>query len=322
MASSSDCLILEPGSVIADRYEVLGHIGAGGMGVVLRVVDRVLENKVIALKLLYRDNSDDKISLARFRNEVLLARELDHPNIVRLYDLGKTANGDYFITMEYVEGMSLGQRIKCEHLDKLPFTEVLRILFQTCMALDYAHNKGIVHRDVKPDNILLAKNGHVKLTDFGLARSLNVEKGLTASQETVGTPHYMAPEQLRGERPDRRVDIYALGIAAYEMATGKKPFPGEVYMQVAGLHLSAKIPAIAKDSGIPAWFQDFVEDCTEKDPNKRFQTMAEVAEELSEEMEKLGVPPDKPRQAASGVKRRPRWNAFSRPFAWFASSSH
>ncbi len=269
------------GTLIASRYEVVGRLGSGGMGLVLEVVDRALENETIALKMLYPEMSRDKTQFARFRNEVLISRKLAHPNIVRLYDFGAAAKGYYYISMEYASGGSLGQRIRDMRDEPLPFDEKIRILFEVAQGLSGAHRQGVVHRDLKPDNILLAEDGSVKLTDFGLARSLGVDKGFTNTGETVGTPFYMAPEQLRGEKADQRADIYSLGILAFELATGVRPFVDDDYMTLARMHFVDPLPKIVtKGSGIPRWFESFLAKCCEKNCEDRFQTVDEVSQVL------------------------------------------
>ncbi len=269
------------GTLIAGRYEVVGRLGSGGMGLVLQVRDRALESETIALKMLYPEMSRDKTQFARFRNEVLISRKLAHPNIVRLYDFGAAAKGYYYISMEYASGGSLGQRIYDLNSERLSFAEVVRVLFEVSQGLSGAHRQGVVHRDLKPDNILLTDSGDVKLTDFGLARSLDVDKGFTNTGETVGTPYYMAPEQLRGEKADQRADIYSLGILAFELATGKRPFVHEDYMTLARMHFVDPVPKFAtKGSGIPRWFESFVEKCCDKDKQSRYQTADEISQLL------------------------------------------
>lgn len=273
------------GTLIAGRYEVVGRLGSGGMGLVLQVRDRALENEQIALKMLYPEMSRDKTQFARFRNEVLISRKLAHPNVVRLYDFGAAAKGYYYISMEFASGGSLGQRIYDIETKPLSFPEVVRILFEAAQGLSGAHRQGVVHRDLKPDNILLSESGEVKLTDFGLARSMDVDKGFTNTGETVGTPYYMAPEQLRGEKADQRADIYSLGILAYELATGKRPFVHDDYMTLARMHFVEPVPKFAvSGSGIPKWFERFVEKCCEKDREDRFQTADEVSQSLYERL--------------------------------------
>ena len=303
--------ITKPGSIIANRYEVLDVIGVGGMGTVLRVIDRSLENESLALKLLPPTLSREKTTFARFQNELLVTRKLGHPNIIRLYDFGDAGYGYYYFTMEYVKGENLKQRIERAENRVIPFHDGLEILYNTCLGLNFAHQMGVVHRDLKPDNILLTENGRAKISDFGLARSMDVEKGLTATGDTVGTPYYMAPEQLRGDKPDARVDIYALGILAFEMATGRKPFVDSNYVALAAMHFNYPIPEFAGgNSGIPGWFQDFVESCAEKKPNDRYQSMAEVMKVLySHMLKEKGMPcalgqPFCPLAEAYGAKKR------------------
>jgi hypothetical protein len=251
------------------------------MGMVVKVVDRALDNEIIALKILYPHLSRDRTQFGRFRNEVLVARKLAHPNIVRLYDFGAAGKGYYFISMEFVEGGNLGQRIYGMRQERLSFSEIRGVLYEICQGLACAHRQGVVHRDLKPDNILLGEASEVKLSDFGLARSLVVDKGFTETGETVGTPYYMAPEQLRGERLDPRVDIYSLGILAYEMAVGRRPFYDDNYMNLARLHFKEPIPDFAsKESGIPLWFEKLVQKCAAKDREDRYENADAISKEL------------------------------------------
>lgn len=285
MDSSTHRALFVPGTVIADRYEVIDTVGKGGMGIVMRVNDRALNNEVVALKLLYPHMAKDQTQFARFQNEVLIARKLAHPNIVRLYDFGSAGQGYYYITMEYVEGGSLGGRIYGPRHQRMSLYETLETLLEICAGLSCAHSMGIVHRDLKPDNILLTITNAVKLSDFGLARTVGTDKGLTQTGDTVGTPYYMAPEQLRGERPDHRVDIYALGILTYELVVGQRPFVHDNYLQLAGKHVRDPIPKFAsKESGIPQWMQEFVERASAKHKDNRFQSAEEAAQMLREHL--------------------------------------
>ena len=291
------------GFVIAGRYRVVRRLGIGGMGVVLQVVDSVLNDDVLALKVLYPKHVRDETLFARFRNEVVIARKLSHPNIVRLYDFGCAGDDFYYITMEYVDGINLGSRLReikeqkkycaqgkntahagssqssCDDLcviNKIDLESAISILVQIARGLHQAHVHDVVHRDLKPDNILLSTSGEAKITDFGLARTLTDNLHLTKTGEAVGTPYYMSPEQIRGEKVDARSDIYALGVIAYELITGEHPFKGDVWLALATAHLTEPTPKIdcAKEN-IPSWYQDVVNKATEKDRNKRFQNMLE-----------------------------------------------
>jgi serine/threonine protein kinase len=276
----------QPGVVIAGRYEVVRTLGSGGMGTVIEVADRALDNEAIALKLLYPHLAQERTSFARFRNEVLVARRLSHPNIVRLYDIGNAGGGYYYISMEYLPGGSLSRQIYEKRRDTLSFAETLRILREIAAGIGYAHRSGVVHRDLKPDNILLGDRGEVKVTDFGLARTLYIDKGFTDTGEAVGTPYYMAPEQLRGDKVDGRCDIYALGLIAFEMVVGRRPFFDESYLQLAALHMREPIPDFAtRESGIPQWYEDFVKKCAAKQREQRFQTAEEIVDLLNERLQ-------------------------------------
>jgi serine/threonine protein kinase/ankyrin repeat protein len=277
--------IFSVGSMVANRYEVLGLLGSGAVGVVLRVVDHSLDNEECALKVLFPQMSRDLTQFARFRNEVILARRLSHPNISRVYDFGDAGQGYYYISMEYVAGGSLGGRLYGNRSEPLEFKEVLRIIYEIAVGLSAAHEQGIVHRDLKPDNILLTDKGRVKITDFGLARSLEVDKGFTNTGETVGTPYYMAPEQLAGMKPGPSIDIYSLGIIAFELAVGRRPFLSDNYIQLAKMHMRDPIPDFAnKETGIPKWFENFVKTCSAKKTENRYPSIQDAAEEISRHM--------------------------------------
>lgn len=273
---------VDSGEIIAGRYKVLKTLGSGGMGEVLLVSDLALEGELVALKRLYAQVASNPRLVARFRNEVLLARKLSHPNIVRIYDFGQTGPTDYYISMEYVEGQSLYD-VVYEGPQILSIGQIASLLVPICSALSYSHSRQVVHRDLKPDNILITKDGQIKITDFGIARSLEENKGLTATNEVVGTAYYMSPEQFRGSGVDGRSDIYSLGIMAYEMATRERPFNNDNALAIAALHFSEELPRMNKiNPNVPGWFQDFVDTCCEKDPANRFQNMQEVAEILLE----------------------------------------
>ncbi len=279
--NSEQVSLFEPGVLIADRYEVVSPLGKGGMGLVLRVIDRSLDNEPTALKLLYPHHVKDPVLFARFRNEVLVARGMAHPNIVRIYDFGSAGKGYYYISMELVQGYSLKDRIYSPHYTELDFPETCRILYEIGQGLAYAHRKGVIHRDIKPDNILMTAGGDVRISDFGLARTVSSDKGFTQTGETVGTPCYMAPEQIRGEKVDCRADIYSLGILAYEMATGSRPFEDESWFALAKMHMQTPMPRFAKEFDLPVWFEELVLQSSEKRPEDRFQSADEWLDELS-----------------------------------------
>jgi serine/threonine protein kinase len=282
---------IAPGTVVAGRYEVQNRIGSGGMGVVFRVIDRELNNEIVALKALHAHLAEDEKVFARFRNEVLVARSLSHPNIVRIHDIGKTESGSPYISMEYVDGYSLDDRIAGRlsasgvAQARLDFKELVKVLFQVAIALGYAHAKEIIHRDLKPANVMLTKGGEVKLADFGMARIIGVKNNLTQTGQAVGTPDYMSPEQIRGEHTDGRCDIYALGIMAYELAVGERPFSADSSVAIAFKHLNQPIPKFAtKDSNIPIWFEELVLRATAKDINERMSSAFEFSQVISEHM--------------------------------------
>lgn len=273
----------EPGSeVIAGRYLIKRTLGSGGMGEVLLAADLALEREESAIKRLYPHVAGNQRLVARFKNEVILARRLSHPNIVRIYDFGQDGTKDFYISMEYVDGVSLGNRIH-DSSEFMTAAEIAGILIPICDALNYAHEQNVVHRDLKPDNILISKSGVVKITDFGIARALDQDKGLTATNEVVGTAYYMSPEQFRGSGVDGRSDLYSLGILAYEMATKERPFTGDNAVALAAMHFSEPLPEASDiNKKIPGWFQDFIDTCCEKNPADRFQSMSEAAQVLKD----------------------------------------
>ena len=283
-----DSSLFQQGALIAGRYEVVSPLGKGGMGMVLRVIDRALDNEPSALKILYPHHVEDKVIFARFRNEVLVARALAHPNIVRLYDFGSAGKGYYYISMEYVQGYSLKDRIYSPKLEELSFPEICRILYEIGSGLAYAHKKGVIHRDMKPDNILLTPGGDVRISDFGLARTVAADKGFTQTGETVGTPCYMAPEQISGSTVDGRADIYSLGILAFEMATGSRPFEDESWFALAKMHMTKPMPAFAKDFSLPNWFEELVHQSSAKNPDDRIQSADEWCQEIAKHVNPSG----------------------------------
>ena len=275
--------LFEAGSLIAGRYEVVSSIGSGGMGWVLHVIDRTLDNKSVALKLLYPHLVKDETTFARFRNELLVTRDLAHPNIVRMYDLGCTEAGQYFISLEFVHGSSLKELLLGNARKGLPFPDAVRIIHDITQGVAYAHTQGIVHRDLKPDNVLVSTLGEVKIVDFGIARSLWQGNGLTKTGGAVGTPYYMAPEQIQGDVTDLRTDIYSLGIMAYELVVGRRPFDDECFYKLATMHMSEPMPLDQLDGyGVAPWFREIVERATAKKPEDRFESAEDILDILRE----------------------------------------
>ncbi|MBP9838498.1 MAG: serine/threonine protein kinase, partial [Proteobacteria bacterium] len=226
----------DEGVIIATRYQLCERLGAGGMGMVFRAVDRDLEGEIVALKLLLPHLALDENVFRRFRNEVLVARSLTHPNIVRTHDIGRAEGGYSYISMEFVDGFSLKDKInEVSATEKkiFDFEDALKVLYQIVNGVCYAHGKGIIHRDLKPANVLLNKRGEVKLADFGTARMVGMDTSITQTGQVIGTPDYMSPEQIRGENLDTSCDIYSLGILAYELVTGNRPFHADSAVALA-----------------------------------------------------------------------------------------
>jgi len=208
---------LEPGMVLGERYEIIALLGQGGMGAVYKAHDIELE-RLVALKIIRPELTTNPAMLRRFKQELILARQITHRNVVRIFDLGQ-ADGFKFITMEYLEGKDL--RAVLNEKGKLPPDEAARIILQICRALEVAHGEGVVHRDLKPQNIMLDANGRAYVMDFGIARSAYLP-GMTQTGALIGTPEYMSPEQGKGEKLGERSDLFSLGVICYELVTGKK----------------------------------------------------------------------------------------------------
>ena len=273
---------LAPGSVFSGRYEVLGTIGKGGMGVVYRARDRQLD-EVVALKVLRSDVlKDDPTLLDRFKQEIKLARRITHRNVLRTHDFGET-QGTPYISMEYLEGVTLKELIRGR--GALPLPVGLRIAKQMCLGLEAAHQEGVVHRDIKPQNMLIIpETGDLKIMDFGIARVSEMKAGaagLTSTGTVMGTPDYMPPEQAQGQPADFRSDIYSLGIVFYEIFTGHLPFPGDSVMAVVLAHIQKPAPVPRQaNPAIPPELEAVILRCLEKSPSKRYQRVENVLEDL------------------------------------------
>jgi eukaryotic-like serine/threonine-protein kinase len=269
------------GEVLSDRYEVEELVGAGGMSSVFRAHDRLLDRKV-ALKVLHHHYSEDAEYVERFRREARAVAALSHPNIVTVIDRGEHENRQ-FIVFEYIDGENLKARI--QRLGPVPVATALELAMQIARGLSFAHQQGLVHRDVKPQNILLNGDGQAKVTDFGIARSLDVQEGMTQTGTVLGTSDYIAPEQAQGQRVDEHTDVYSLGVVVYEMLTNEVPFPGENFVAVAMRHINEAPPSIRdKRPDVSPRLEAAVQRAMAKRPEDRFQTMADFCRELEADL--------------------------------------
>jgi len=268
---------LNTGIIFARRYEVIEELGKGGMGRVYKVFDKKIKEKV-ALKLLRPEISSDEETVERFSNELKYARKIIHKNVCRMFDLGEE-EGTHYITMEYVSGEDLKSMIRM--MGRMSPGQAVSITRQICEGLAEAHKLGVVHRDLKPQNIMIDREGNARIMDFGIARSLKA-KGITDGGIIIGTPEYMSPEQVEGKEIDQRADIYALGVILYEMLIGRVPFEGDTPLSIAVKHKTEAPQDPRKiNAQVPVDLSLLILKCLEKEKKKRPQSAEEVLSQIS-----------------------------------------
>jgi eukaryotic-like serine/threonine-protein kinase len=267
----------QTGDHIAARYDLEEVVGSGGMSTVFCAHDTQLDRRV-AIKILHERFSDDAEYVARFRHEARAVAQLTHPNIVTVIDRGED-EGRQFIVFEFVDGENLKELIV--RSGPLPLPRAIELALAVADGLAFAHERGLVHRDVKPQNVLLSEGGRVKVTDFGIARSLDVEHGLTQTGTVVGTGEYLSPEQAKGGAVSPATDVYSLGVVLWEMLTGRVPFDGDNFVVVALRHVNEAAPDIRElRPDVPPRLAAAIDRALQKDPARRFPTMRAFAEEL------------------------------------------
>ena len=275
--------MIKIGMIIGDRYEVLEKIGTGGMSDVYKAKDHKL-NRLVAVKVLKQEFSENENFVSKFRVEAQSTAGLMHPNIVNVYDVGDE-DGVNYIVMELVDGITLKKYI--EKKSRLSVKEAVSIAIQVAMGLEAAHNNNIIHRDIKPQNIMISKEGKVKVTDFGIAKAATSN---TITSNVMGSVHYTSPEQARGGYSDAKSDIYSLGITLFEMLTGRVPFNGDTTVAIAIKHIQEDLPSPADyNEEIPVSVEKIVLKCCQKSPDRRYQNAAELITDLKKSL----ITPDK-----------------------------
>ena len=266
--------MLNVGVIVGDRYEIVSKVGSGGMADVYKAKDHKL-NRFVAMKVMKPEFSSDTNFISKFQREAQAAAGLAHPNVVNVFDVGEDQGVNY-IVMELVEGITLKEYISKK--GKLTVKEATSIAIQVAMGLEAAHNRNIVHRDIKPQNIIISTDGKVKVTDFGIARAASSN---TISTNAMGSVHYSSPEQVRGGYSDYKSDIYSLGITMYEMVTGMVPFDGDTTVAIAIKHLQEEmIPPSEITPDLPHSLEEIITKCTQKSPDRRYSTLAELINDL------------------------------------------
>jgi len=316
----------QPGDLIADRYELEELVGTGGMSSVFRACDRQLDRRV-AIKILHEHYAADPEYLERFRREARAVARLSHPNIVTVIDRGAD-DGRQYIVFEHVEGENLKELVL--RTGRLPARRALELALAVADGLSFAHGRGLVHRDVKPQNVLLSEEGEVKVTDFGIARSLHVDHGVTQTGTVLGTGEYLAPEQASGKPVSAATDVYSLGVVLWEMLAGEVPFVGENFVAVALRHVNEPPPGLReRRPDVSPRLEAAVDRALAKDPGRRFPSMAAFAKELQAclvEVEGDPAPPPeddlamtlvtRPAPARAPARARRRARSRRRPLVW------
>src|ERR1700685_3978031 len=277
--------------LLGDRYELEGVVGRGGMAEVYRAHDLRLD-RVVAIKTLRTDLARDQTFQARFRREAQSAASLNNPSIVAVYDTGEdmsTGRPIPFIVMEFVDGKTVRELLNEGH--RLLPERTLEIVSGVLRALEYSHQAGIVHRDIKPGNVMVTKNGDIKVMDFGIARAMSdAQATMTQTAQVIGTAQYLSPEQARGERVDARSDLYSTGCLLYELLTGRPPFTGDSPVAIAYQHVRENpIPPSRVDPEIPIWADSIVLKAMAKDPAERYQSAAEVRTDIQRALQGMPV---------------------------------
>lgn len=264
------------GQMLDNRYEITELIGVGGMADVYKGKD-IVDNKIVAIKILKTEFSDNEEFLSRFRNESKAISLLSHPNIVKIYDVGFSENLQYII-MEYIDGITLKEYIEKEKA--LNWKDAVHFMIQILRALQHAHENGIVHRDIKPQNIMMLDDGTIKVMDFGIAK-FSRETGKTATDQAIGSVHYISPEQAKGEATDEKSDIYSVGVMLYEMLTGQKPFDSDNSVSIAVMNINdiPKRPR-AVNPNVPAGLEEIILKAMEKNPLDRYQSASEMIKDI------------------------------------------
>src|SRR5438270_931307 len=268
--------VLAAGSRLGDRYSIVNQLGEGGMGEVYLARDHELDRDV-ALKVIRVDLASHPAILDRFKREIQLSSNVTHKNVLRVYDLGEFG-GVKFLTMQYIDGEDLASLMR--HDAPLPLPKTIAIFRQICEGLQAAHEQGVIHRDLKPQNVMIDNRGRVAITDFGLAKSFDYAS-LTEAGKVIGTPHYMSPEQVKGIPLDQRSDLYSLGIILYEMLTGTVPFSGTSAYEVM-IQRTQKTPRPATDHNpkIPRYLSQILDRCLQANPDLRYSSAAEILRDL------------------------------------------